>query len=90
MKITHNLVDKRFETVIDGVTAYLTYEYIDDNTLNYSHTIVPTELGGRGIGSALVKHALEYAKTHGKSVIADCSFVAGYIQKYPEYQQLVK
>lgn len=89
MNITHNPTTQRFETVIDGITAFLSYEIIDDNTLNYNHTIVPSELGGRGLGTALVRFALDYAKDNDKKVVPSCSFVASYINRRPEYQSLL-
>lgn len=90
MNIIHNADVQRFETVIDGNTAYLSYEILDEQTLNYSHTIVPNTLGGRGIGSALVKFALDYAKQTSQKVVPSCSFVAVYINKNPQYQDLIK
>ena len=89
MQITHNPTTQRFETVIDGHTAFLSYEMIDDKTLNYNHTIVPPELGGRGVGTALAKHALDYARDNHKKVVPSCSFVASYIQRRVEYQSLL-
>ncbi|MDO4441131.1 MAG: GNAT family N-acetyltransferase [Moraxella sp.] len=86
--ITHNLAQNRFETTIDGTTAFISYVDTGE-TLIYDHTIVPAALGGRGIGSMLVKHALDHAQTHGKKVVPACSFVAHYIQKHPEYQSLL-
>lgn len=87
--ITHNHTANRFETTIDGQTGYISYQEQGD-TLVYDHTIVPPSLGGQGIGSALVKHALEYARSHDKKVVPQCSFVASYIQQHPDYQSLVK
>jgi len=87
--ITHNEDAQRFETTIDGHTGYISYQDQGD-TLVYDHTIVPSELGGKGVGSALVKHALDYARSHDKKVVPQCSFVATYIKKRPEYAELVK
>lgn len=89
MNITHNPTTQRFETTVDNITAYLSYDVINSDVLNYRHTIVPSELGRRGIGSALVKFALDYARTHNKKVVPSCSFVASYTNKYPEYQTIV-
>ena len=80
--ITHNPDTQRFETTIDGHTAYLSYAIIDGNTLNYHYTLVPPQLGGRGVGTALVKHAVEYAEAEGKQIIPSCSFVANYMNKH--------
>lgn len=84
MDITHNLAAQRFETTIEGHTAYLSYDKVDDTTLDYNHTIVPSELGGRGIGTQLVKYALDDAKAQGLKVIPSCSFVAHYLTKHPQ------
>lgn len=89
MNITHNTAAQRFETTIDGMTAYLSYQVAGDDTLIYDHTIVPKELGGRGLGTALVKHALDYANEHNKKIVPSCSFVASYINRRPEYQHLL-
>ena len=87
LDITHNKNAHRFETTIDGQTGYISYQE-RDNTLVYDHTIVPQSLGGQGIGSALVAHALDYARAHDKKVVPQCPFVASYISKHPEYQDL--
>lgn len=88
LDIVHNLAANRFETTIDGQTGYISYQD-QGNTLVYDHTIVPQALGGRGVGSALVKHALNYAREHSKKVVPQCSFVEAYVNKHPEYQDLV-
>ena len=86
--ITHNQAANRFETTIEGHTGFISYQDQGDRIV-YDHTIVPSELGGKGVGSALVKHALDYARSEGKKVIPTCSFVASYINKHAEYQDLL-
>ncbi|ERL55666.1 GNAT family N-acetyltransferase [Psychrobacter aquaticus] len=88
LDITHNQAAKRFEVSIDNQIGYISYQE-RDGKLIYDHTIVPRELGGRGVGSALVKHALDYAREQNKKVIPQCSFVSSYISKHSEYQDLV-
>ncbi|SNT71252.1 GNAT family N-acetyltransferase [Psychrobacter sp. LV10R520-6] len=88
LDITHNQDAKRFETSIDDKTGYISYQERGD-TLVYDHTIVPQVLGGRGVGSALVKHALDYAREHNKKIVPQCSFVSSYINKHPDYQDLI-
>ncbi len=87
MNITHNEAAKRFETTIDGKTGYISYQDLGQS-LVFDHTIVPQALGGRGVGSALVKHALDFARDEHKKVIPQCSFVASYMKKHPEYLNL--
>ncbi len=87
--IVHNPQARRFELKKDGHTAFLTYSVHNAHTLAFEHTIVPPEIGGQGIGSALVKYALDYAREVGKKVIPECSMVEHYINKHPEYGNLV-
>ena len=89
MQITHNHQLRQFETTIDGKTAFLSYQVITPDTLNYHHTFVPSELGGRGIGSKLVQFALDYADNSKQKIIPSCSFVAAYIDKHSHYQHLM-
>lgn len=90
MSIVHNLATQRFEMTLDGQTAYLSYQILDNNTWNINHTIVPKALGGQGVGSKLAKTALDYAQTHNIKIIPSCSFVARYINKYQDYQSVLK
>ena len=46
--------------------------------------------GGKGIGSKLVKGALDQVRSEGLTVVAECPFVKGYIDKHPEYSVLLK
>lgn len=93
LDITHNPTSQRFETTQDGVVCHISYKTDSrqsaDDTLIFDHTIVPDAVGGQGIGSALVKHALDYAQAEGKRVVPQCPFVGDYIQKHPEYKSLL-
>ena len=60
MDIKHNAGQRRFEIEVDGYKAHVAYS-IHDNGLDIRHTIVPSEIGGRGIASALVKAAYDFA-----------------------------
>lgn len=87
LSIHHNQQSQRFETTVDGTTAYISY--VDNgDVIVYDHTIVPDAIGGRGIAGELTKHALDYARKQGKKVVPACSYVASYLQKHPEYNDL--
>jgi len=87
-KISKNELKHRFETEIGAQTAFLNYQ-IADNTITFTHTEVPANLNGRGIGTRLVAAGLEYAKEHGFKVIPQCPFVAEFIRMHPLYQPMV-
>jgi predicted GNAT family acetyltransferase len=86
--VTDNKQQSRYELAVDGGTAVL--QYMErDGALYLTHTEVPPELEGQGIGGRIVKHALEDAKQRGVKVAPWCPFVSAYIQRHPEYQPLV-
>ena len=56
--------------------------------ITFVHTVVPTELSGRGVGSQLAHGALEAARAQRLKVVAECPFIAAYIAKHPEFADL--
>lgn len=84
MQINHIVQEQRFETVVDGVTAYVTYQ-MGEKELDIRHTIVPEAIGGRGIASALVKATYDYARNEGLQPVATCSYAVRWLEKHPEY-----
>ena len=59
--IMHSLEKSGFHVTVDGYEAYVTYK-IENGCLDIRHTVVPSEIGGRGIASELVKSAYDYAR----------------------------
>lgn len=84
MEIIHNKDNRRFETQEDGYTAYASY-LISNGQLDIRHTIVPKAIGGRGIASALVKAAYDYALSNNLQPVATCSYALIWLQRHPEY-----
>ncbi|MCL2735102.1 MAG: N-acetyltransferase [Propionibacteriaceae bacterium] len=79
----------RFEAIDDGhVVGWLDFEQEGD-AVAMTHTIVPDEYGGRGIGKALTAHAVEYAREHGWSILPYCTFIQAYLAHNPELAGLV-
>src|SRR5438445_1405859 len=87
-EIVDNTARQRYELVVDGLMAFITYERTP-GTIRFVHTIVPDAIGGRGIGSRLAAYALDAARAHGDKVIPQCPFIAAYIDKHPGYRDLV-
>ena len=88
-EVINNSEKHRFELAVDGHIA-ATYYNISDGVITFIHTEVPAELGGKGIGSKLIKGALDQVQADGLKVIPQCPFVKAFIQKHPDYQELVK
>ncbi|WP_027579057.1 GNAT family N-acetyltransferase [Bradyrhizobium sp. Ai1a-2] len=87
--VVNNPARKRYELAVDGHIAAAYYEKAD-GVVTFEHTEVPPELGGKGIGSKLVRGALDQVRAEGLKVIAQCPFVKGFIEKHADYQDLLK
>jgi uncharacterized protein len=87
--IVNNKAHHRYELAVEGHIA-ATYYQIEGNVITFIHTEVPPELGGRGIGSQLIRGALDQVRADGLKVIAQCPFVKAFIEKNAEYQDLLK
>ncbi len=88
-KVLHNQDESRFEITIDGLLSELTYSVKENSVYDFNHTGVPKELEGKGIGAALVKYSLDYARENNWKIIPSCPFIEKYIERHPEYQDLV-
>lgn len=88
IQITHRPERGRFEAVVDGLTCEAEYE-LSGQVVRMTHTGVPRQLEGRGIAAELVKTALTWARAQGYKVQPLCSYVRGYIQRHPEWQDIV-
>jgi predicted GNAT family acetyltransferase len=86
--VTHDEAARRFELEEEGATGFLTY-MLQEGRIVFTHTIVPPELEGRGIGSRVVAAGLDHARAEGLKVVPQCSFVRGYIERHEEYRDLL-
>ena len=83
LNVIHNQEERRFEIQVESQLAELSY-ILNNGIITFTHTGVPAELEGNGIGSKLVKAGLEYARVNNLKVESYCWFVSGYIQRHPE------
>ncbi|NDV94640.1 N-acetyltransferase [Dysgonomonas sp. 521] len=86
--ISHNEPESRFETEVEGKLALVDYRK-RDNIFIVTHTEVPEELEGRGIAAALTKTLLDYVRDNGLKVRPVCPYTKMYIQRHPEYNDIV-
>lgn len=87
--VVDNPAQQRFELEVSGHLAAAYYK-IEGDVITFVHTEVPPELGGQGVGSRLVKGALDQVRARGWKVVAQCPFVKAYIEKHADYQNLLK
>ena len=87
--VQNNPAQKRYQLEVEGHVAATYYE-LSDGIITFVHTEVPPELGGKGIGSKLINGALDQVRAAGLKVVPRCPFVKAYIEKHPEYADLLK
>jgi predicted GNAT family acetyltransferase len=85
--IKHQPNEQRFSTVVDLELCLLDYTLSGD-VMTITHTEVPPPVEGRGIASALVKAALDYARDHRWKVRPACSYADAWMRRHPDYEDL--
>jgi predicted GNAT family acetyltransferase len=79
----------RYEIEVDGeVAGFINYRR-EPGVIELVHTDVDPRSEGKGVGAALVQGALDDVRARGLKVRPYCPFVAAYIRRHPEYQDLV-
>ena len=84
-----NPAASRFEMTSGGAVAFVAYERVSDGRIALLHTEVPEALSGQGVGSKLVRGVLDALRAEGATVVPRCEFVAAYVERHPEYRDMV-
>jgi predicted GNAT family acetyltransferase len=87
--ISNNTEESQYEAAVEGRKALAAYVR-EGEKVTFTHTEVPAELEGRGIASKLVTAALEDCRRHNLRVVPQCAYVAAWIERHPEYKDLVE
>lgn len=87
--VTKDPETSRYEAAVDGRAAGFADYRTEGEVVVIPHTEVFDEFGGKGVGSAIAHFALDDVRAQGARVRPDCPFIAGWIDKHPDYQDLV-
>lgn len=80
----------RYELELEhGHIATANYSRTRNGNIALTHTEVPYEYEGKGIGSELVENCLLDIKSQGCLVVPQCPFVSAYIRRHPQWEELV-
>ena len=86
--VRDNTSRHRFELEIDDQVAKASYR-LQGNVITFTHTEVPDGLEGGGVGSRLARGAPEMVRSAGLKVVAKCPFIAGWIERHPDFKDLL-
>ncbi|HEV2079925.1 MAG TPA: GNAT family N-acetyltransferase [Allosphingosinicella sp.] len=87
-EVVNNESKSQYELSTGSGTALAAYQ-LDGDTIRLTHTEVPEETEGQGVGTRLVAGALDDVRARGLKVVPLCSFVRHYIDTHPDAQDLV-
>lgn len=89
IKVEENPAGQRFEITVDGELAgFLTYD-IQGTDYALNHTKIDQDREGQGLGTILIRSTLETLRDQGSGVRPNCPFVRAFLQKHPEYVDVV-
>ncbi|MGP5660766.1 GNAT family N-acetyltransferase [Corynebacterium falsenii] len=89
-KVVHDESNSRFVIEVDGNEAgFAEYKNVGDDVREFHHTVVNPDYRGQGLSKPLIMEALESTREAGYSVIPTCSAVEGFIEKNPDFQDMV-
>ncbi|WDF33957.1 GNAT family N-acetyltransferase [Arthrobacter agilis] len=89
VEVGNDEAENRYVATIDGKPAGTAAYERSGDTITFTHTVVDEEVEGQGVGSTLIRHALDDARTLHLTVVPQCAFVAAFIEEHPAYQDLV-
>ena len=86
--VVDNQERNRFELEVPGGHAIADYR-VEGGTIVMTHTEVPGELRGQGYGEKLARGALDIVRKRSLKVVPRCPFIRKFIEKNPDYQNLL-
>ena len=88
-RVADNPDRSRFEIFDDNELAGFAEYHRYQDEIAFIHTKIDPRFGGRGLGGALARAALDSAREQGLAVLPYCPFIRGWISKHPDYTDLV-
>jgi predicted GNAT family acetyltransferase len=78
-----------YEITADGELAGFTVYELRPELIAFMHTEIGEQWGGRGLGSILVRRALDDVRSRGLAVLPYCPFVRSWLERHDDYADLV-
>ncbi len=87
--VEENPAKHRFEILVDDALAGFTAYLPRGEVLVFTHTEVDDRYQGMGVGAALIRGTLDQIRARGGKVVPRCPFMAAFIERHPDYADLV-
>lgn len=88
-RVTDQPEAHRYVIETDGEPAGLLQYRLEPHRITFTHAEIDPDREGQGLGSQLAAFALDDARCRGLEVLPRCPFVESYVQRHPEYTDLV-
>ena len=88
-ELIDNTENHQYEFHIDKLVPKIEYIKSKNGEIYLTHTEVPVQLEGKGVGSQLVEKVLKDIERQELRLVPLCPFVAGYIKKHPDWRRIV-
>jgi predicted GNAT family acetyltransferase len=88
--VTHVPERHQFEIEVDGKRAGLTQYAQDAQRRVFVHTEIDDAYAGHGLAGTLVRHALDATRAEGLRIVAVCPYVAGFVEKNSDWNDLLE
>lgn len=90
IEVVDNSDEQRYDLMVDGeLSGSIVYRDPRQGVRQLVHTEVRPELSGQGLASVLARAALDDIRAKGAKVVPTCPYVASYVKKHAEYEDLV-
>jgi len=90
VEVSNNTELNRYEAHLEGQLAGFAEYNLRSSSMVFTHTSVGDDFAGKGVAGAIVRASLDDIRAAGVyDVIPVCSFYKGWIEKHPDYQDLV-
>jgi uncharacterized protein len=79
----------RFEILVDGTFAGFTHYQPYEGSLVFDHTVIKEQFAGQGLASKLARGALDDVRARQGRIVPLCEYIGGWLEKNPDYDDLV-
>lgn len=88
--VRHDEDQQRYLLEINGQALGFAEYQEDGDRQVFTHTEVDQSLEGQGMGSMLIRESLDDARRRSKRIVPVCEFVAAYVKKHPDWNDIIE